>query len=132
MRVREEVMRELVQQWLSKAEDDLGAAELLLSEGRYLNLAGFHAQQAAEKFLKAFLVEHQIEFPKTHNIAELLDLVGRRNQSLAESLRNAADLTPYGAEIRYPGDTPELSAEEAKTAVRLAGDVRKAVLAALA
>ena len=71
MRTCEEVMCELVQQWTAKAETDFGLAEHLVSEGKYLDAIGFHAQQAAEKFLKAFLVEHQIEFPKTHNIGEL-------------------------------------------------------------
>ncbi len=131
MRVREEVISELVQQWLTKAERDFGAAEELLSDGRYLDAVGFHSQQAAEKSLKAFLVEHQIEFPKTHKIAELLDLIAPVHSVLAASLRDADVLSPYGAEIRYPGDLPELTLETAATAVRLAGKVRKAVHAAL-
>jgi len=51
---------------------------VLLKEGfeDYENV-GFHAQQAAEKFIKAFLVRHQIEFPKTHDIGLLRQLVAR-------------------------------------------------------
>ena len=131
MRVREEVISEIVQQWLAKAEADFGLASDLLSEDRYLSAVGFHSQQAAEKFLKAFLVEHQVEFPKTHKIADLLDLIAPVHSVLAASLRDADVLSPYGAEIRYPGDIPELNLETASRAVQLAAQVRQAIYAAL-
>ena len=76
MKRPEETRRELVREWLEKSQNDLGLAEYLIRErSPYLNAIGFNAQQAAEKILKAFLVRHQVEFPKTHNIGELLDLV---------------------------------------------------------
>ena len=131
MRAREQVIQDLVEQWLAKAEIDFGVAEHLVSEGRYLNVVGFHAQQAAEKFLKALLVRCQIEFPKTHNLGELLDLVGRADQDLAQSLRHIIALNPYGAEIRYPGDLPEMTMPAAQSAIGLAAQVREAVYAAL-
>ena len=132
MRPPEEVKRELVQQWIAKAESDFGVAEHLLSGASpYLDAVGFHAQQAAEKYLKAFLVEHQIEFSKTHNVGELLDLVATADSSLAESLRDAGALTPYGVDIRYPSDFPEMTPEDAQVAVELAGKVRNAILGVL-
>ena len=58
---------------MRKAEGDLRAAEHLLAlEERDYFTAAFHAQQAAEKPLKAFLVRHQIPFGKTHDIQELV------------------------------------------------------------
>jgi len=72
------VRREFVQQWLDKAEAGFGVAEQLV--------AAFRCQQAAEKFLKAFLVEHEIEFPKTHNIADLLGLVAMVNYEASRIL----------------------------------------------
>jgi HEPN domain-containing protein len=67
MRTPEQVKWDFVQQWLNRAHKDLAAGEVLLKGGfeDYENV-GFHAQQSAEKFIKAFLVSHQIEFPKTH------------------------------------------------------------------
>ncbi len=77
MRRPEEVRHDLVQQWLSRAEEDLDVATRLIAESTpYLSTVAFHAQQAAEKFLKAFLVRHGVEFPKTHDLEELLDRVG--------------------------------------------------------
>lgn len=65
----DDVKRAIVRQWLAKAEQDLQAAETLLTaEHQLFYPACFHAQQAAEKFLKAFLAWHQIEFPKTHSL----------------------------------------------------------------
>ena len=62
-------------------------SEVLLKGGSedYENV-GFHAQQSAEKFIKAFLVSRQTEFPKTHDIALLRQLVARVDPDLAEKL----------------------------------------------
>ena len=67
MRPRDEVRRELVRDWLAKADADLAVAERLLPDGgAHAWAVAFHCQQAAEKFLKAYLSWWQIEFPKTH------------------------------------------------------------------
>ncbi len=132
MRPPEEVKAELVRQWRAKAEEDLNAAKALLSYGTsFLSTVGFHSQQAAEKYFKAFLAFRQTEFPKTHDMGELLALIAQTDSGLAASLRPAVLLTPYGVEIRYPGDAPELTEHQAGEAVRLAGMVRDAILAAL-
>ncbi len=104
-RSRERVIWDFVHEWLGKAEGDLRAAEhlLTLAQQDYFT-AAFHAQQAAEKFLKAFLVRHQIPFPKTHDIQELLELAAKAAGDLKSELASAAMLTPFGIEFRYPGE----------------------------
>ncbi len=131
MRTREQAKWDFVQQWLNKAQQDLRAGEVILTGDfeDYANV-GFHAQQAAEKFIKALLVRHQIEFPKTHDIAVLRMLVARVDQSLADRLAAADVLTPYGVEFRYPGEPP-LSRDQGHRALKLAEQVRDAVLAHL-
>jgi len=132
MRPPEEVKIELVRQWLAKAEEDFGVAKHLIHEDSpYLATVGFHAQQAAEKYLKAFLVWRQIEFPKTHDLDKLLDLVAVVENAFAASLRDVSGLTDYGVDIRYPGDRREISRSEARMAVELAKKVREAVLGSL-
>jgi HEPN domain-containing protein len=113
MRTPEQVKWDFVQQWLNRARKDLAACEVLLkgSLEDYENV-GFHAQQSAEKFIKAFLVRHQIEFSKTHNIALLAQLVASVDRELAKKLAGADALTPYGVEFRYPGDLPSVSRNE--------------------
>jgi HEPN domain-containing protein len=127
MRPPDEVKKGLIRQWQSKADDDLGVAHHLAAESVYFTAVAFHAQQAAEKYLKAFLVEHQVEFPKTHDLDELLDLVSTIDEGLSDSIRDAALLSQYGVEVRYPGDGPELTEDEARRAVILAEGVRAAV-----
>lgn len=69
MQPPEEAKRKLFAEWIRKADDDFRVAELLANEGSGLTgPIAFHAQQAVEKYLKAFLTWHQIGFPKTHDI----------------------------------------------------------------
>jgi HEPN domain-containing protein len=126
------VRRELVAQWLARADEDLGVARHLLAEGLpYYVAIGFHAQQAAEKSLKAFLVDRQVAFPKTHDLGRLLDLVGTVDTTLADALSGAVQLTDFGVDVRYPGDLPELGSDDARRAVELAADVRERVMRSL-
>ena len=129
---KEKIRSEFVKEWMDKAEEDFSLAEHLAAEkASYYAAIGFHAQQAAEKYLKAFLVDRQIEFPETHDLAELLDRVSAVNASLAESLNEITVLTSYGVDTRYPADLPEISSDEAGMAVELAKRVRDAVILAM-
>lgn len=128
MRDPDRVTWDLVQQWLASAREDLDVAEELMGRERLsYNPVGFHAQQAAEKFLKALLTRHQIPFPKTHNIEALLLLAENAEAGIHEALREAHTLTPYGVDFRYPGENPPLNRETAVTAARLATHVRETV-----
>jgi HEPN domain-containing protein len=128
MKPRDEAIRGLVEQWVARAEEDLGVAEDLLQRDSFFFASiCFHAQQAAEKYLKAYLTHRSVEFPKTHALGELLDRVATKNVGLAEALRASTALTPYGATMRYPGDVPSLTREHADEAVRLARLVKKLV-----
>jgi HEPN domain-containing protein len=129
MRPPDEAKRELVGRWFEKAERDFDLAYHLVAEDcSYREAIAFHSQQAGEKFLKAYLVLHQIDFPRTHNLGELLDLVASRDAPMADLLRDITTLNPYGVEYRYPGDFPDLTREDAEHAFRLAEKVRAAVL----
>jgi HEPN domain-containing protein len=124
----DEIIRKIVGEWLHKADQDIRAAEaLLLQDPPLFYPSSFHSQQAAEKYLKAYLTKLQVEFPKTHSIRELLYLVKPVDKELAETLQPAADLTPYGVEVRYPGDAPEPSRNETEEALALARQVADAV-----
>ena len=132
MRPPEEVKKVIVRQWLDKAEQDMKASEALLAaEPPFPYAACFHAQQAAEKYLKALLTWYQIEFPKTHAVEQLLHLLSHADAVRASSLTGASVLSPYAVDIRYPGDQPEPDLKEAHRAAELARKVRDAVLSSL-
>ena len=124
MKPPEDTKHDLVKQWLAKADQDLGVARLLLSQGLYYGAVGYHCQQAVEKYLKAYLVERQIEFPKTHDLGLLLDLVSSIESRLGDALNEIVSLNDYAADVRYPSDIPDLSFREAETAVKLASMVK--------
>jgi HEPN domain-containing protein len=133
MRPPEGVKRGFVVQRIRSADGDLAAAKHLLSGGaEFVRGAVFHAQQAAEKFLKAVLVWHQVEFPKTHDIGRLTDLLKTVDSGLADRVREASALTPYAVEARYPSDVPEPTLAEAREALSIATRVRDSVLGQLA
>ena len=105
--------------WLSHARSDLTLASISPPEGVMLEGLCFHAQQAAEKALKALLVYHHLEFPRTHNIGTLLDLL-HEAVSIPSEVEDAASLTDYAVMTRYPGDTEPVDSDEYQQAVRLA------------
>lgn len=128
----EDVHKKIIGEWLDKAETDLAVAKRLLSdEEPFCTAIAFHCQQSAEKYLKAMLTFWNIDFPKTHVLAALIGLVETRDKHMAESLMDAVILTPYGVELRYPGDRPEVSLQEAREAFDLASKVRTAILESL-
>jgi len=85
--------------------------------------AGFHAQQAAEKALKAFLVRHQIDFTRTHDLGELLRLAEPVAPGITRKLADAERLNRHAVETRYPTGATPVSREEAARDLALATDV---------
>jgi len=131
MRTREQAIWDFVQDWLKKAFQDLKSAEILIKEHweDYFNCA-FHAQQAAEKLIKAYLVKNQIEFRKIHNLGELIDLVEKGDKILTEKLRFSEWLTDFAVKFRYPGEPP-VEKETAEMAIADAQRVKEIILDAL-
>ncbi|MEM5821373.1 MAG: HEPN domain-containing protein [Candidatus Aenigmatarchaeota archaeon] len=121
---------ETVKKWIIKAENDLKIAkDELNTENPATDGICFHAQQAAEKFLKAFLVFHNKPFRKTHDLVELLELCEEIDESFKELSKEEIDkLTDYATDIRYPEEFYMPSIEEAKEAIEIAEKVKEFVL----
>lgn len=129
MKPLDEPQRALIRQWLAKADEDFELLGYLDEErNRFPTAVVFHAQQAAEKYVKALLVRHGVEFPKTHDISELLRLLAPLDPATASDLAEADWLTPFGAAIRYPGDYPHIRPGDEQRAVELAQQVRDTVM----
>jgi len=119
------------QQWLAYAQDDLSTAELVLRQEEPLcAIAAFHAQQAAEKALKGFLVHCGVTFPYTHSISALRELAQPR-APWVDRLVDADRLTLYASTTRYPGIALYVGLGDARQAVALAGEVLGEVCKAL-
>jgi HEPN domain-containing protein len=121
-----------VHKWLNYGDEDLRLAQhgLSLSSSCPYRLIAFHAQQCAEKHLKAYLVFRGIDFPYTHNISRLLELCGEE-APWAESLLDAEELSPFATTVRYPGEEEEVTEQEAVRAINIAAKVCDVVRGAL-
>jgi HEPN domain-containing protein len=117
-------MKELTAEWVQKAEGDYASAGREVRARRQPNYdaACFHAQQSAEKYLKAFLQEHGVAFPKTYNLIELLELCLALDSSFESQRHLLILLDRYAVRYRYPGDSADR--DEARKAFRAAGSVR--------
>lgn len=100
---------------LRLADADLAAFNVLhASPDVASEVAGFHAQQAIEKCLKAVLFARGISFRRTHDLIELADLLGDSNSGLPLTLDQLALLNPYAVTLRYDDlEVHTLSADEA-------------------
>lgn len=126
-KIEPEILKK-VMQWLSLADEDLNLASHALGLGAQspYRLIAYHAQQCAEKCLKAFLVYHNVDFPYTHNIRRLLKFC-EEHAEWTDALKGAEELTPYAITARYPGEDELVSEAEAKRAIELARQVREQV-----
>ena len=112
---------DLVRGRLRKAESDLASAGLCLSAGEAFDTVCFHAQQAAEKCIKAYLTAHDIDFPFIHNLEKLIELCAQVDPSFMTIKTLAQELTPYAVELRYDdefwpsGDTARQALDAATT-----------------
>jgi HEPN domain-containing protein len=110
------------EQWLAYAESDLRLAGLAAQDRLVLpEQVCFHAQQAAEKALKAVLRFKQVEFPWTHDLDELLRLAEEAGVAMPEAVREVGFLTPFAVGARYPGYWDVISETDVEEALRGAG-----------
>ena len=120
-------MNGLVGEWVEKALGDFNVAQRELRVRRAPNYDAccFHAQQSAEKYLKAFLVSQKVDPPRTHNLIDLLKLCLARDETY-ELIRSALELlNAYAVDIRYPGESA--TKEEARDAVKAMKQVSECV-----
>jgi HEPN domain-containing protein len=111
-------------QWIAHAESDLQLARVGGNDPSILReQLCFHAQQAAEKALKAVLILKNVEFPFTHDIASLIKIGVAAGVQMPQDIRRAAHLTPYAAETRYPGGWGEIGSADVEEALDIAGRV---------
>ncbi len=120
---------ELINSWIDKAEKDLRSAKHELSfPDEVTETVCFHCQQAAEKYLKAYLTFLNLSFTKTHEIGELVTKCENKDIKISVLKEEADKLTDYAIEIRYPEEWFEPSSEEAKEAFEIANKIREFVL----
>jgi HEPN domain-containing protein len=93
-------------EWLGRARSFLTHAQVV-APGVDLEIPCFEAQQAAELSIKAVLLNRGIDFPFTHNLAKLMELLEVNGEFIPLEIKKADRLTRFAVETRYPGADPE-------------------------
>jgi HEPN domain-containing protein len=106
-----------------KAADDLHAARLIVASGAGLDTAGFHAQQAVEKSLKAILAIHDRDYPRSHDILELIELAKPLVDEWPFEDSRLALLNRFAVDVRYHDEYPIATLDEAHKALETAESV---------
>jgi HEPN domain-containing protein len=114
-------MKPLTAEWVAKAERDFATMEREAQVAEDPNFEGicFHAQQCAEKYLKARLCEAGIPFGRIHNLVALLKPVLNLEPSWESYREDLAYLSAFAVSVRYPGESADLdSAIDARRTCR--------------
>jgi len=113
-----------VREWISFADDDLDSAQILSSHyPPKLEHSCYHCQQAAEKALKAFLLSSGVDFPRTHNLVDLLIKCEKTDSSFVELRSECERLNSYSKQTRYPMKKDDLSELNMKAALSDAASI---------
>ena len=118
---------EYLNNWIYRAREDISVMERLADSGieYYTSTICFHAQQAVEKYLKSFLIFHDIDFPRTHDVDFLLIECQKIDNSNFQF--DFKSLTEFGVSIRYPDDFYIPGVNETKEYLVVALEVKKTV-----
>jgi len=109
--------------WLARAYSNLRLAEHGRGKDVMLEDLCFNTQQAAEKALKAVCLFKGLDFPRTHSIVRLCDIVESSGMTIPKAVKLADILTQYAVQTRYPSPVEEITQEEYEEALALASKV---------
>ena len=98
------MVNRLVLEWIRFADMDLRTAELKMTHHpQDLEIICYHCQQAAEKYLKGYLIACGIEHPpKIHDLRKLRRLCLEYDEQFKLIADACETLTIYGVQPRYP------------------------------
>lgn len=112
--------------WFTKADEDLAMIEIGVNAQAPWPQLCIHAQQLAEKYLKGFLVRHQVLPPRIHDLERLLDLCLSHDGSLELLRSDCVTLLEASSRSRYP-DISAPDEAETRAAIEAARNIRDAI-----
>lgn len=92
---------DLAQLLVRKAESDLADVRRTLASVGPYDTGLFHCQQAVEKYLKALLAVHNVNYPKIHDVSELVELSAEFCPNLRTLPFDVSEFNPFAVTIRY-------------------------------
>ncbi len=126
------MLPEIAREWIDKAEEDYGFASVGMEYSEYFAQICFHFQQAAEKYLKAFIIAKKLEFRPVHNLMELLRTCSQAAPDAKQLEEACRFLNPFYIDTRYPVHWPgAYDKSTANQAKEMAGLIRDWVARAM-
>lgn len=108
----------IVKEWLDFASKDISSAKYLLDMRPVpLEIICYHCEQTAEKVLKGYLIHHDVEPPKTHDLRLLCKMCADFDKTFDEISQACVNLTAYGVQTRYPFEIEILDSDMQKAIV---------------
>ena len=104
---------EIIREWLTKADEDFDFARINHEEQRtfYAQIC-FHFQQSAEKYLKTYIIAHQLTFRKVHDLPMLLNIIAEKDKAFEQVRDDCEFLATFYVETRYPVSWPTQFSQE--------------------
>lgn len=127
------VSPKIIIEWLNKADEDFNFANAnFLENSTFYAQICFHFHQAAEKYLKTFIVAHDLEFEKTHNLISLQKLCLKKETALTSITKECEILNASYIDTRYPVHWPTNyshdKASKSREAAQKIGEIIKVTL----
>ena len=112
------VKEKIAKEWFAKGQSDLDDAEFLFNNNRAKESVSFHIQQAAEKYLKGYLIGHGWKLEKVHDLVKLIEDAKKLDKSFSRFTDSMRKITNFYFESRYPvGYEVEYTKSELKQAI---------------
>ena len=115
--------------WYDKAEKDLQGAKILFQYEADYGLVAFHCQQAMEKGLKGFILQHLIELTEGHSLVYLCKRASGIDEEIKRYLKDCAYVNQFYIETRYPADIiVKLDKNEAEECIEMTERLLKRII----
>lgn len=126
------VDRKLIEEWTAKADEDFNFASSVITDSTFYGQICFHYQQAAEKYLKTFVVANELPFEKVHDLLALLNICCKKEPSLSAIKDDCTLLNRFYISTRYPVHWPtSYTRDDAFSAQKAAQNIGNATKKAL-
>ena len=123
---------QVVSEWLKKSDEDFEFATSIIEDSTYYAQICFHFHQAAEKYLKSFIIACDLEFKKIHDLPVLLKLCLTKSPDLKAVMNDCKFLNRFYIDTRYPVHWPtQYTKEEALKAKTATEHIREVIKNAL-
>jgi len=122
----------VIDEWIKKADEDYEFAVSVIEESSFYAQICFHFHQAAEKYLKSYIIAYDLEFKKIHDLSMLLKLCLTKKPNLKILMDDCKFLNRFYIDTRYPVHWPtNYTKEEALKAKSAAEHIHSAIKSAI-